>query len=115
MREAPSLAGPVAGVSTSTRLVREADDGARSAPEFFEAVVGALIGRKDVDDDVSEVEQHPAVVAAAFAMAKFDTIWQELLFQVVAQGTKLERRLRGGYHEEIGERRHFRNINQRDI
>ncbi len=66
-------------------------------------------------DEVAEVEQHPAVIAAAFAVAQFDTLRLEVLFQVVPQGTKLERRLRGRYHEEVGKRRRLRNVDQGNI
>ena len=49
-------------------LVGEAHDGARPAPEFLEPVVGPLIRREDVHDHIAEVEQHPTVIATAFAM-----------------------------------------------
>lgn len=96
-------------------LVGEAHHRARPAPEFFEPVVGALVGRKDVHNEVAEVEQHPAVIAAALAMAQLNAIGEELLFKVVLEGTKLERRLRGGDHEEVGERSRPGDIDQRDI
>ena len=68
-----------------------------------------------MDDEVAEVEQHPAVVAAAFAVAQFHALGLEVLFQVLLQGTKLEGRLRGGDDEEVGERGRLRDVDQRDI
>jgi hypothetical protein len=35
-------------------------------------------------------------------VAQLNALWPEVLFQVVLQGTKLERRLGGGNHEEVG-------------
>ena len=66
-------------------------------------------------NEIAEVEQHPAVIAAALAMAQLNAIGEELLFKVVLEGTKLERRLRGGDHEEVGERSRPGDIDQRDI
>lgn len=66
-------------------------------------------------DEVAEVEQHPAVVGRALAVAQLHTLGLEVLFQVILQGTKLERRLGGRDHEEVGERGRLRDVDQRDI
>ena len=92
------------------RSVGEADDGARPRPEVFEAVVLALFGRKDVDDDVAEVEEHPTAVGRALFVAEVVAFGLQLFFQVLAEGAKLEWRLGRGDHEVIRERSGARNI-----
>jgi hypothetical protein len=96
-------------------LVRESHHGTRPAPQFFEPVVGPLIRRKDVHDHISEVQEHPAVVAAPLAVAQLHVVLVIVLFQVLLKRTKLERRLRSGDDEEVGERGRLRNVDQGDI
>ena len=66
-------------------------------------------------DEVAEVEQHPAVVAAAFAVAEAHAFRLEVFFQVILKRTKLEGRLRGSDDEEVGERGRLRDVDKRDI
>ena len=84
--------------------VCEADDRARAAPELLKAVVRSLVGRKDVHDQVAKIEQHPAAVGRAFAVTNVVAFWFQRFFEVIGERVELQRRLRGGDHEVVGER-----------
>ncbi len=68
-----------------------------------------------MDNEVTEIQQHPAACRRAFAQAKVAAFGLQLLFEVVGQGAKLEKRLRCRNHEEIRKRGRTRNIEQRDV
>lgn len=77
------IALPGKGSGLAFGSVRETHHRARPAPQLFEPVVRPLVWRKDVDDEVTEVQQHPTVVAATLPVAQFDALRTEVLFKVV--------------------------------
>ena len=74
-----------------------------------------MIGREDVDDQVAEIEEHPAAVGRAFAVANIVAFRLERFFKVISECVELQRRLRGGDHEVVGERSRSGDVEEGDI
>ena len=92
------------------RLLLEADDGDAAAPERFEVVVGARLGVEEVDDDVAEVEEHPAGVGVAFAADAGDAAGAEVAVERVDEGLHLAGVRGRGDDEIVGETRNLANV-----
>lgn len=93
----------------------EADDLCGAAPQILEPVVLALLGAEEVDDDVAEVEEHPATGWCAFVTAEIVPLWFELVFQVLGERVKLQRRLGRRDDEVVCEGRRFGDVHQGDV
>ena len=66
-------------------------------------------------DEPTEVQQHPAALRRALAVAEVVALLPEFLFQVLVKRAKLQRRLRRRDHEIVGEGSVARDVEQRDI
>ena len=98
-----------------TASVREPHDRARPPPEVLEPVVLPLLRRKDVHDDVAEVQQHPAAIRRAFLVSQLDTLGLQVGLQVLRQRVELEWRLRRRNDKVVSEGRVLRDVDQGDI
>ena len=56
-----------------------------------------------MDDDVAEIEEHPAALLLTFAVARLVTRFLELVFEPFGDSAKLQGRARGRKHEVVGE------------
>jgi len=88
----------------------EADDGDAAAPEAFEIVVGTHLGVEEVDDDVAEVEEHPAGLRFAFAANARHAAGAEVAIECVEEGLHLAGVSGRGDHEIVGEIRNLANV-----
>lgn len=64
---------------------------------------------------IAEVQQHPAARGRALGVAQIMPLRLEVLFEVLGQRAKLGWGLRRGDYEVVGETRHARNVDQRDV
>ena len=90
-------------------------NGRRGVPEAFQVVVGALIRREDVDDDVAVIEQDPARFRFAFFSERLDPVLRDSLRDSVDYRLKLTDCLAAGEHEIIGEGRDITNVQQENV
>jgi len=97
------------------KSVGEAHHRARPPPEVFEPVVLALLWRKDVHDEVTEIEQQPAAIRRPLPVAQADALRPQVALEVIGECVKLEWRLRRGDDKVVSKGRGLRNIDQRDI
>ena len=105
MRRSGTTGSARGGVAKAGGSIGEANDGRGAPPEFFEPVVGALVGGEQVDDEVAEIEEDPAAFGGAFAVAEGDAAGTEVAFEVFDEGVELEWRLCGRDDKVVGERR----------
>lgn len=66
-------------------------------------------------DDVAAVDQHPAALATALAVARGNALALEFQLQPFHDGGELERRVRRGQHEIIGETGGAGDVEQGDV
>ena len=68
-----------------------------------------------MDDEVAEIEEHPAAGGRALFVAKRVAFRLEFAFEVFREGVELKRRLGGRDDEEVGEAGRAGDVEQRDI
>ena len=96
-------------------LLQYAHDLGRTTPQAFQVVKLPLFWREYVDDDVAEVQKHPAGGRRAFPPVPHDPGILERLGQVLLQRLNLPGRLSRHYYKVIGERRKPPQIQQHDV
>lgn len=74
-------------------------------PEPFDIVELALVGRKDVNDDVAEIDQNPGTVVVTLDSRGFETVLLRSLDDTVGDGARLNLRTAGEDGERVGEDR----------
>ena len=87
----------------------------RATPQLLQVVELPLFRRKEVDDDVAEVQQHPARRRRSLPPVARDAACLEGLGEVFFQRLYLPRRLRRHDDEVIGEERQPPQIKQHDV
>ena len=68
-----------------------------------------------MDDEVTEIEEEPAAVGRAFAVAQLDPFWSKLAFEVVGERVELEWRLGRRNDKVVSEGGVLRDVDQCDV
>ena len=90
----------------------DAQELAPARPECLQVVVGAFVATEEVDDDVAEVEEEPAVGGGAFAA--MGAVVRGAL-DGLPQGFELPGRSGGGDDEEVGEAGDLADVEEDDL
>src|SRR5674476_723744 len=90
-------------------------DGRAVLPQALKLVVGPLLFVLDVDDDVREVDQHPAAVALAFPAHRLDPELAKLVLDVVDDRADLAVVGSGRQNEDVGERELLTDVQSDDL
>lgn len=85
-------------------------------PEPFQSVVLALLLLKEVDDDITEIEQHPFGFVLAFAPQGLEIeVLFETLFNMFGQRLNVGPRSAGRNHKDVRENKLLFDIENRDV
>ncbi len=84
-------------------------------PEAFEVVVGTLIRREDMDDDVPVIEEDPTGLGFAFLSERLHPILRGCLRDSVDNRLELTHGLAARDHKIIGEGRDFTDVEQENV
>lgn len=87
----------------------------RVAPQLLKAVEVALAGLEDVDNDVSEVDQHPRALIGALDSDRRQTGLLELELDLLGDRTYLAVVASGADDEVIGDNDEFTNVDSDDV
>src|SRR5680860_1823277 len=90
-------------------------DGRAVLPQALKLVVGPLLFVLDVDDDVGEVDQHPAAIAFAFPAHRLDAELAKLVLDVVDDRADLAVVGSRRQNEDVGERELLADIQSDDL
>src|SRR3954470_24559014 len=87
----------------------------RIAPEAFQVVIGPLVLREDVDDDVPEIEQHPPAAPGTLGADRRVPRLAQRLVDPVGDRLQLPLVVARADHEEVGVARVLAQIDDRDV
>jgi hypothetical protein len=97
-------------------LLLDAEQRLGFVPELLELVALALGGRKQVDDDVPKVDQHPAAFSLALNTRGLEPVlFARRLAHALSQSLELAITGAGGDDEIVGERTQGLDIEQDDV
>jgi hypothetical protein len=84
-------------------------------PESFEVVVGTLIRREDVDDNVAVIKEDPTGFGFSFLPERLHPVLRDYVRDSFDNGLELADGLTASDHEIVGEGRYVTDVQQQDV